>query len=234
MDEIKNIAEILKIDLSQITPQHDAEIAEYERRQAEAERTERYRKQAPERYHRESFDTYRTDTAEQKTAVETARAFVQTVRGGGFQTLLFLGTVGTGKTHLACGIIREAGGLYRLAPEIVEEIRRAKSFTAKETETDILDYYGHARLLVIDEIGRGIAAAEEQYMLYQIINERYNRRKPTVLISNQTKKDFLNYVGIAAADRLTESARAVEFTGRSYRATIRRTGGAVNDRPTEV
>lgn len=58
-------------------------------------------------------------------------------------------------------------------------------------------------------------AAEEQYMLYQIINERYNRRKPTVLISNQTKKN-LQYIGIAAADRLTESAQVVELTGKSY------------------
>ena len=222
MDEIKNIAELLKIDLSQITPQNDAEIAEIERRQREEERTERYRKQAPKRYWHESLDTYMADTAEQKTAVEKARSFVQCARQGGFQTLLFLGSVGTGKTHLACGIVRETGGLYRLAPAIVEEIRRAKSFSAKETESDILDYYGCTSLLVIDEIGRGIAAAEEQYMLYQIINEWYNRRKPTVLISNQTKKEFLNYVGIAAADRLTESAQTVEFTGKSYRAELRR------------
>ena len=79
--------------------------------------------------------------------------------------------------------------------------------------------------MVIDEIGRGVEATEEQYMLYQIINERYNRRKPTILISNQTKKGFLNYIGIAAADRLTESAQVVEFTWQSYRAVIRRDGG---------
>ena len=133
--------------------------------------------------------------------------------------------VGTGKTHLALSIIRECGGLYRLSSNIVEELRRAKSFTAKESEAEILENYGNARLLVIDEIGRGVAGAEEQYMLYQIINERYNRRKPTILISNQTKKDFLSYIGIAAADRLTESAQVVEFTWQSYRAVIRRDRG---------
>ena len=41
-----------------------------------------------------------------------------------------------------------------------------------------------------DEIGRGISATDEKYMLYQIINARYNTRKPTVLISNFTKADF--------------------------------------------
>lgn len=211
-----------KFDFSQMSPERNSKVAEFERRMLEAGRTERYRKTVPERYWNESLDTYVADTEERKAAAEKARAFAQGARSGGFLTLILLGSVGTGKTHLACGIIRECGGLYRLAPAMCEEIRRAKSFGARETEADILDRYGRAGLLVIDEIGRGIAAAEEQYMLYQAINERYNRRKPTVLISNQSKKDFLEYVGIAAADRLTESAQSVEFTGGSYRATLRK------------
>ena len=232
MDEIKTIGNLFKIDMSQFTPERDAAIAEHERRQAEKERTERYRRTAPERYWSESLDTYRADTDERRKMADTARKFSQVVKCGQFRTLVFLGAVGTGKTHLACGIVREAGGLYRLSPAIVEEIRRAKSFNSRETEADILDGYGRASLLVIDEIGRGVAASEEQYMLYQIINERYNRRKPTVLISNQSKQDFLSYVGIAAADRLTESAQVVEFTGKSYRVEIRRENANSPTRPT--
>lgn len=223
MNEARKLSDILNIDLSQYySAERDEEIAEMERKQAEREKIERYKKQAPARYWNESIDTFKTDTEERRKMAETARNFVYSVKGGQFRTLVFLGTVGTGKTHLACGIVREAGGLYRLSPAIVEELRRAKSFSSKDTEADILNDYGRTPLLVIDEIGRGVATAEEQYMLYQIINERYNRRKPTILISNQTKKDFLNYVGIAAADRLTESAQVVEFTGNSYRATMRR------------
>ena len=73
------------------------------------------------------------------------------------------------------------------------------------------------KLLVVDEIGRGISATDEKYMLYQIINARYNTRKPTVLISNYTKADFLKYIGVAAADRLVESGDIVEMNGESYR-----------------
>lgn len=222
MNEVRKLSDILNIDIAQFSAEHDAEIAEMERTQAEREKISRYRKQAPERYRGESIDTYRAETDTQKKALSAARNFIDAVDCGAFSSLIFIGTVGTGKTHLALAIIRECGGIYRLSPNIVEEIRRAKSFNAKESEADILTNYGNARLLVIDEIGRGVAAAEEQYMLYQIINERYNRRKPTILISNQTKKEFLNYVGIAAADRLTESAQVVEFTGRSYRAELRR------------
>ncbi|MBO7639388.1 MAG: ATP-binding protein [Treponema sp.] len=220
MVEIKAISDLFKMDTAEWKAR-DEEVMQWERAQAEKEKRRRYREQVPERYWNESIDTYHTDTEERQDVKAKTDHFMTAVKCGKFQTLIFLGSAGTGKTHLACGIIRECGGLYRLAPAIVEEIRRAKSFNAKETEAEILDSYGRVGLLVIDEIGRGVAAAEEQYMLYQIINERYNRRKPTVLISNQNKKDFLNYVGIAAADRLTESAQVVEFTGQSYRAVMR-------------
>lgn len=222
MEEVKKIDRLFELNLPKITIEDDERVREWERQQAEKEKRERYQKTVPERYWAESLDTYKAQTDEQRKAAKTARGFIESVMTGNFRTLVLLGTVGTGKTHLACGIIREVGGLYRMSPAIVEEIRRAKSFTSKETEAEILENYGTARFLVIDEIGRGVAAAEEQYMLYQIINERYNRRKPTLLISNQTKKDFLNYVGIAAADRLTESTQIAEFTGQSWRGTMRK------------
>ena len=222
MGEIKTISDIFNIDFTQYSAERDTEIAEMERKRSEREKIECYKRQAPMRYWNESIDTYKAETEAQIKAKTAAQDFINAVDCGVFCSLIFIGTVGTGKTHLALSIIRECGGLYRLSPNIVEELRRAKSFTAKETEAEILDNYGSARLLVIDEIGRGVAAVEEQYMLYQLINERYNRRKPTILISNQTKKDFLNYIGIAAADRLTESAQVVEFTGKSYRGEIRR------------
>jgi DNA replication protein DnaC len=212
----------------------DEEVAEMERRQAEQAKRERYRKTVPERYWTESLETFKTESDEQRYALEQSRRFLEAVKSGKFCTLILLGAAGTGKTHLACGIVREAGGLYRLSSAIVEEIRRAKSFNSRDTEADIIDGYGRASLLVIDEIGRGFATAEEQYMLYQIINERYNRRKPTILIGNQIKRDFLNYIGIAAADRLTESAQVVEFAGRSYRGEIRRKSAVCTARSSGV
>ena len=225
MNEAGKLLDILNIDLAQYSAERDAEIAEMERKRAEREKIERYKRQSPKRYWNEKLETYSAKTESQIKAKTAAQDFINAVDCGIFCSLIFIGKVGTGKTHLALSIIRECGGLYRLSSNIVEELRRAKSFTAKESEAEILENYGNARLLVIDEIGRGVAGAEEQYMLYQIINERYNRRKPTILISNQTKKDFLNYIGIAAADRLTESAQVVEFTWQSYRAVIRRAGG---------
>lgn len=222
-DGMKAISELLKLEAPQIQ-WRDGEIEEWERAQAERRKSAWHRRQVPERYWNERISTYNARTEEQRNAKAKAESFVQAARRGKFQTLLLLGSPGTGKTHLACGIVYECGGLYRQSSAVCAELRRAKSFSASRTEEEILDGYGSAGLLVIDEIGRGSSADEERNALYQIINGRYNRRRPTVLVSNLGKKDFLSYAGIACADRLTESAQVVELSGQSYRGEIRRKG----------
>ena len=221
MKQPKDFEALINNFLASITPEDDAMVLERERREKEEALRINHRENVPERFFKESIDTYKVDDNEKYNALSKARIFIKAVKYKHFQTFILLGSVGTGKTHLACGIIRECGGLYRLASAIVEELRRAKSFRSTETEANILYKYGQTNLLVIDEIGRSASVCDEQYMLYQIINERYNRKKPTIMISNQTKKDFFQYVGIATTDRLTESAEVVELTGKSYRAIIR-------------
>ena len=230
MDEIINFINGELLDLRNMTPEeiaeHDAEIERRERQQAAQEKIERYQKSGvPERYFKESLDTYQITNEMQTTAAKAATNFLHAVKCGEFKSLVMIGNAGTGKTHLACAIIREAGGKYRTAPDIVEEMRRSKSFTAAETEAEIIDYYGRVKLLVIDEIGRGISATDEKYVIYQLVNARYNTRKPTVLISNLGKSDFLQYIGVAAADRLVESAEICELKGESYRRELRAQNG---------
>lgn len=230
-DFLKNI---LKNPFENMTAEeiaaHDEEVRQKEAKQAEHDCIERYKRSGvPERYWTESLDTYQVTNKMQKTAARAIGEFLREIKCGAFRTLVLIGTAGTGKTHLACGVVREYGGKFANAPDIVEEIRRAKSFSADQTEKQIIDNYSHVKLLVVDEIGRGIAATDEKYILYQIINARYNTRKPTVLISNFTKADFLKYIGVAAADRLVESGDIVEMNGESFRKIRRQNeaGGTV-------
>lgn len=234
MVELDFFKKLIKNPFDNMTPEEiaaqDAEIKRQEEEQEKRERIERYKKSGvPERYYTESLDTYQVTNEMQKAAAQAIGEFLIKIKCGAFRTLVLIGTAGTGKTHLACGVVRAYGGKFANAPDIVEEIRRAKSFSADQTEKQIIDSYSHKSLLVIDEIGRGIAATDEKYMLYQIINARYNTRKPTVLISNFTKADFLKYIGVAAADRLVESGDIVEMNGESYRKIRRQNeaGGTV-------
>ena len=233
MVELDFLKKLITNPFDNMTPEeiaaHDEEIKRQEAEQEKRERIERYKKSGvPERYYNESLDTYQVSNEMQKTAAQAIGEFLREIKCGAFRTLVLIGTAGTGKTHLACGVVREYGGKFANAPDIVEEIRRAKSFSADQTEKQIIDYYSHVKLLVVDEIGRGIAATDEKYMLYQIINARYNTRKPTVLISNFTKADFLKYIGVAAADRLVESGDIVEMNGESFRK-LRRLNEAVGN-----
>ena len=230
MDGMKVLVKQFCGRINEMTPEeikaHDEEIAKLEEKQAQREKLERYEKSGvPERYLNEALDTYKITNEMQATAAKAATNFLHALKCGEFKSLVLIGNAGTGKTHLACAIIREVGGKYRTAPDIVEEMRRAKSFTAAETEAEIIDYYGRVNLLVIDEIGRGISATDEKYVIYQLVNARYNTRKPTVLISNLGKSDFLQYIGVAAADRLVESAEICELKGESYRRELRAQNG---------
>ena len=223
MENIEPFISMFKSMTPEEIKAHDKEVAEQIAAQEKREADERYKKSGvPERYWDISLDSYKVTNDMQRAAIIGARNYTTAIQSGEFKSFVMIGNAGTGKTHIACGILREYGwGLYRTAPDIVEELRRAKSFTANETEAEIIKRYGHTALLIIDEIGRGIAATDGKYMLYQVLNARYNTRKPTVLISNHTKADFLKYIGVAATDRLVESAEMLEMNGESYRRELR-------------
>ena len=147
---METIGELTKY-FNSMTPEeierHDieilAQIADQERRDA----LERYKKSGvPERYWNETLDTYKTESEIQLNAHKCAIAYTTAIQRGEFKSFVMIGNAGTGKTHLACGILREYGwGLYRTAPDIVEELRRAKSFTALETEAQINKRLSSAR-----------------------------------------------------------------------------------------
>ena len=215
----KNVFDGMTADqIAQYEKEIDEKINAYE----QAEKINRYKKSGvPERYFTESLESYKTENELQKKVKQMATTYLHEILDGKFKSFVMVGNAGTGKTHIACALVREAGGKYRSAPDLVEEFRRVKSFTANETEAQKVKYYGNLSFLVIDEIGRGINEQEEKYMLYQLLNARYNTRKPTVLISNHNKADFLRYIGVAAADRLVESADIIEMNGASYRLNLR-------------
>lgn len=220
MDKIFDICNSIKE--SRMNELNDETIRQLEEEQETQRKKDNYKfLNIPLRYWSETLDTYKPNNESQTKALNECKSFIQCVKFKLFKTLVLLGTPGTGKTHLACSIVKQVGGKYKNASELVEELRCAKSFSAERTESQILEKYANYSLLVIDEIGRSINATDEKYMLYQILNARYNTQKATVLISNHSKKEFLQYIGFASADRLVESADIVEMNGESYRLTKR-------------
>lgn len=221
MDIPASVKDILSISEEE-QMMYDREVAERIAAHEAREKNERFRRCGiGERFFCESFDTYIARNEETKMAKEIVMNYLKDIQQGKFRTLKLLGAVGNGKTHLAAAILKEFGGTYRKAAEIVSEYQASKSFSANLREKDLMDMYGRSKLLVIDEIGRSNSENDEKYMIYALLNARYEMRKPSVLISNFYNKDFAMFTGEAVTDRLNEQAITIEFKGDSYRLNKR-------------
>jgi DNA replication protein DnaC len=222
-------AEVLLKHFSFLQELSTEEVAEWDR-QVEQDIAEQQRKEREkafqscgigERYFTENFDTFIPRGKDEQNLLENLRLFALEVKAGKFATAKLLGSVGTGKTHLAAAVLRETGGIYRVSDAIVNEVREAERFDVKEDKEKVIQRYATCSFLVIDEIGRCEYPEREKHILYRIINGRYENRLPTLLISNFNKMKFADFVGAATTDRLNESCQTYELTGSSYRTTIR-------------
>ena len=136
--------------------------------------------------------------------------------------MVLLGSSGTGKTHLACSLLRECGDTYRESVSVVEAIKQANSFGSTTTASAIINKLTKCNVLVIDEIGR-VQSKEEAEALFRIMNAVYNEnRMPYSVATSRTLKPFFDYVGSAFADRLSENGIVFEMHGESYRREARR------------
>jgi len=100
-------------------------------------------------------------------------------------------------------------------------IRRIKDTWARgseETETQAINAIAYPDLLILDEVGVQFGSEFEKQVLFDILNERYEKRKPTILLSNIPAKDLGGYLGDRVADRLKEDGgKMITFEWESHR-----------------
>jgi len=167
------------------------------------------------------FEDYRpvcADAAKVKAECERwAKSFDP--RGGGF--LVLLGRCGTGKNMLAAIVGQEVmrQGFSCLHTTVMKLVRRVMdSWRTREGTEEVVRSFTVPDLLIIDEVGVQFESATEQLVLTEIVNDRYEALKPTVLISNLTIKQLTEVIGERAVDRFYEgNSRLLAFTWQSYR-----------------
>lgn len=128
--------------------------------------------------------------------------------------VVLTGAPGTGKTHLAVGILRhvaEKGGTghYTTALDLVGAIRASYGKGAQETEQAVINRLSSVDLLVIDELGRQQDSPHEKEQVWRILDRRYAGCRPTVLASNMAMPALTKFLGDAMIDRLRESGGVV-------------------------
>ncbi len=172
------------------------------------------------RFKDKTFDNYKVDGKGQKEAVQATQWLLNNFEDS--MGLIFLGAPGTGKNHLAAAVIKEVITLYNktaLMTEAVKIIRAIKESWRKdkETETEVIKRFITPDLLVIDELGVQFGSETEKMYLTEIVNDRYNAMKVTILIGNLSMSELQSVVGERAVERFKEGGRVVVFDWESHR-----------------
>lgn len=118
-------------------------------------------------------------------ALNQASHFAQNPTGW----LLFMGTYGCGKTHLAAAIankVLEFGipTLFLTIPDLLDWLRY--SYGSQESSfEERFEEIRNIHLLVLDDLGTQNTTPWAEEKLYQILNYRYVHQLPTVITTNQ-------------------------------------------------
>jgi DNA replication protein DnaC len=169
------------------------------------------RARIPRRYEHctlENYNILRGADKSQKTARLLAAKFVD---GYPVQTgdkgLLFTGSIGVGKTHLAVGILKEligkrgVVGLFYDYRELLKEVQNSYNREVAATELGILRPVFEAEVLVLDELGAAKPTDWVWDTVAQILNSRYNEQRTTIITTN-----YANAAGVVAAGTTGDSA----------------------------
>ena len=187
------------------------------------------------RYENVSFESTQTGhNASFDKAFERCKRYCenhQKVYENGNGIYLF-GSKGSGKTHLTACIANEL--LKKCVPVLLTnlfEISKAVKSTFQngfhESEQEFFERFEKVPFLIFDDLGvetftKNYRDTWLQTLLFDLINRRYNAKKPMIFSSNYSLNDLVNLRGIAdrTIDRISEmtSGAVFKFDGESMRS----------------
>lgn len=135
--------------------------------------------------------------------------------------ILFMGTCGSGKTHLAAAIGKEVMNKgysvkFITASDFYKNIRATFSENST-TEKDVIAPLIKCRLLIVDEIGATAPTAFSKSEFHNLIDMRLRYERPTILTTNLTTEELSQAFDSRTVDRFSEGFVNVIITADSYR-----------------
>ena len=147
---------------------------------------------------------------------------------------VFYGGCGTGKTRMSyeiakiskpravnvSGMSKEMPRIYLTAAEFMDKLRQGYTDKDADSERNIMEELAQATLLVIDEIDNCIATDFGQRKIKQIVDDRYRKELPTILITNLDRKALAKLLPEPVLDRIRECGKGYHFNWPSFRGKI--------------
>ena len=120
-----------------------------------------------------------------------AQDFAETPKGW----LVMTGGYGCGKTHLAAAIGNYRKGMgddpiFVVVPDLLDHLRATFSPTSNISYDEMFNRVKGASILILDDLGTQSATPWAREKLYQIFNERYNAKLPTVITMSSKFDDL--------------------------------------------
>jgi DNA replication protein DnaC len=143
------------------------------------------------------------------------------------QSVLYLGDVGTGKSHIAqsLGLMACQRGYKTFYTTCSELINDLNAGVYEKTLEKRLKKYITPDLLLIDEMGHDrleLEVIKEAHLLFKVIDKRYNENKSLIFTTNIDEPDWAEFLGdpistSAILDRIFHHSVIVKIKGPSYR-----------------
>jgi DNA replication protein DnaC len=131
------------------------------------------------------------ETKSLEKAFRAAQIFAQEPRGW----LLFLGTFGSGKTHIAAAIANFRAGLglpplFIMVPDFLDHLRATFAPDSNIQYDRLFDEIRKTPLLILDDLGTQSMTPWVREKLYQLFNYRYMAELPTVVTMSDSIEDL--------------------------------------------
>ena len=139
------------------------------------------------------------------------------------ENILFVGTPGVGKTHLAVSLGIECAK-HRYSTYFIhfqELIAQLKKALKENRLEERLKHFAKYKVLIIDEIGYLPIDRDGANIFFQLISKRYEKH-PTIITTNTPFSEWGEIFGTpilaqAILDRLLHHSHVISIKGESYR-----------------
>lgn len=141
------------------------------------------------------------------------------------ENIMMSGNTGLGKTHLSLAIADRAirkgfAVIYDSAVNIFSKIERERY--SDEKPVNMLDTAIDADLLIIDDLGTEAESKFCNSMLFNIVDTRINRQKPTIISTNLTIGEIAARYNDRMGSRLSTQYTNLHFSGDDVRLQRRK------------